>query len=130
MERQVRELAARVGTPVEDSTVWWSVKEAMTISSAILIFGVLVMGLMVFLTFTRAKTRTLEVDQLLRLFVTPLIIILAVFLVVAGYSDKQISPVIGLLGTIAGYLLGKAKNQRNEPAGKDAAPTASTDAAR
>ena len=33
--------------------------------------------------------------------------VFAIFLVVAGYSDQQIAPVIGLLGTIAGYLLGK-----------------------
>jgi biopolymer transport protein ExbB/TolQ len=32
---------------------------------------------------------------------------MAVFLVVAGYTDTQIAPVMGLLGTVAGYLLGK-----------------------
>jgi hypothetical protein len=26
---------------------------------------------------------------------------------VAGYSDQQIAPAMGLLGTIVGYLLGK-----------------------
>lgn len=31
-----------------------------------------------------------------------------VFLITAGYSREQISPMIGLLGTIAGYLLGRA----------------------
>ena len=34
-----------------------------------------------------------------------------VFLIVAGYTEKQIAPVIGLLGTIAGYLLGKSSSE-------------------
>jgi hypothetical protein len=29
------------------------------------------------------------------------------FLIAAGYSEDQMSPVIGLLGTIAGFVLGK-----------------------
>ncbi len=49
-----------------------------------------------------------EPESLLRSFGTVIIIIAAVFLIVAGYSEKQIAPVIGLLGTIAGYLLGKS----------------------
>jgi hypothetical protein len=47
-------------------------------------------------------------DQLRRArFGTILIITTSVFLVVAGYSSNQIAPVTGLLGTLAGYLLGK-----------------------
>ncbi|MFI5304451.1 MAG: hypothetical protein ACHQYP_06610 [Nitrospiria bacterium] len=46
-------------------------------------------------------------ETVLRTFGTVLIIISAIFLVVVGYNDTQISPVMGLLGTIAGYLLGK-----------------------
>jgi hypothetical protein len=30
------------------------------------------------------------------------------FLITAGYTSDQIAPMIGLLGTIAGYLLGKS----------------------
>jgi len=40
-----------------------------------------------------------------------LIITGALFLVVAGYTDKQMAPVMGLLGTLAGYLLGKSPAQ-------------------
>lgn len=49
-------------------------------------------------------------ENILRPFGTILIVIGALFLIVAGYSEQQISPVIGLLGTIAGYLLGKDSN--------------------
>ena len=45
-------------------------------------------------------------DSIIRVFGIILIIPLSVLLVVAGYSEKQIAPVIGLLGVIAGYLLG------------------------
>lgn len=57
-----------------------------------------------------------EIDALLRSFGTILIIIAAIFLTIAGYDEQQIAPVIGLLGTIAGYLLGqsKAKNENKE----------------
>ena len=50
-------------------------------------------------------------EQILRTFGILVIIFAAIFLVIAGYSDTQITPVIGLLGTIAGYLLGRKTDQ-------------------
>ncbi|NKX17935.1 hypothetical protein HGD86_02010 [Alteromonadaceae bacterium A_SAG5] len=44
--------------------------------------------------------------NIVRLIGLTLILCLAAFLVVAGYGKEQISAVIGLLGVIAGYLLG------------------------
>ena len=44
-----------------------------------------------------------------RILIT-LIIISTLFLITAGYSNDQIAPAIGLLGTIAGYLLGRIQN--------------------
>lgn len=38
-----------------------------------------------------------------------LVVISGVFLITAGYSQDQIAPMIGLLGAIAGYLLGKSE---------------------
>jgi len=38
-----------------------------------------------------------------------LIVTSALVLVTAGYSTEQMSGVMGLLGTIAGYLLGSAR---------------------
>ena len=37
-----------------------------------------------------------------------LVITAGLFLITSGYSQQQIAPMIGLLGTIAGYLLGRA----------------------
>ena len=89
--------------------VWWSNKNAMTVSSAVLIFGIFVMMLITYLVRHGKST-----ESVLRIFGTILIIISALFLIVAGYSDKQIAPVLGLLGTIAGYLLGKEENKRDD----------------
>lgn len=84
-------------------TSWWSVHDAMTISSAVLVFGLVVIAFA-----TRALSRGLKTDQVLRLFGMLTIIIMAVFLIVAGYGNEQIAPALGLLGTVAGYLLARS----------------------
>jgi hypothetical protein len=33
-----------------------------------------------------------------------------IFLVVAGYNDRQVAPAMSLLGTVVGYVLGAARN--------------------
>lgn len=109
---------------------WWSVHDAMTISASVLVFGVLVFLLAAFMLRGGRSS-----DSALKLLGTLLIIVVSVFLVVAGYSDKQIAPVMGLLGTIAGYLLGKGSvdikdQQRNEPTSQvQATPIATEEAA-
>jgi hypothetical protein len=42
-----------------------------------------------------------------RTFTIVVIVFAALFLIAAGYSDKQAAPVYGLLGTIAGYIFGR-----------------------
>jgi hypothetical protein len=88
---------------------WWSVHSAMTISASVLVFGLLVFALAAYMV-----RRGRSSDSALKLLGTLLIIVASVFLVVAGYSDKQIAPVMGLLGTIAGYLLGKGSTDSDE----------------
>jgi hypothetical protein len=48
-------------------------------------------------------------DDFVRSFMVVIIVFAALFLVVAGYSDKQTAPVFGLLGTIAGYIFGRTQ---------------------
>jgi hypothetical protein len=110
-----RELAALQG-PASTSTTatvtqapaaapaWWTNQNAMTMSSIVLVFGIVV--IVICAALMRASRPTPE--AVLRVFGTVLIITGALFLVVAGYDDKQMAPVMGLLGTLAGYLLGKA----------------------
>ncbi|MDX1617310.1 MAG: hypothetical protein R3224_00890 [Balneolaceae bacterium] len=40
-----------------------------------------------------------------------LIITAALFLIAAGFSNDQIASALGLLGTIAGYLLGRGEGE-------------------
>lgn len=86
-------------------------------SIAVLIFGLLVVVAQTLL-FYRQKA---DVEEAFKYFIVTLIIIGSLFLVTAGYGNEQIAPILGLLGTIAGYLLGKAFNsgeRRPNPPGK------------
>jgi hypothetical protein len=94
------------------SSSWWSTQSAMTMSAAILIFGAVIIGIAAYLIRNEKDSQLI-----LRVLATILILTLTVFLIVAGYSDHQIAPAIGLLGTIAGYLLGKeSKTAPPQPA--------------
>jgi hypothetical protein len=46
-------------------------------------------------------------NDVIRAFSMPLIIVTLVSLVGIGYSNKQLQPVYGLIGTLIGYLLGR-----------------------
>lgn len=96
---------------------WWTPGNAMTISSAILLFGVAVIAIA---AFTTPKDAPLE--SKLRLYGTIMVLALVGFVVVAGYDDRQIAAPLGLLGTIAGYLLGKSDLRESHPPAKPDVP--------
>jgi hypothetical protein len=98
--------------PVEWGGSWMSTKE-FALSVIILLFGLFTLVAEVWLASKVPQTFTLP--QLLRLFGVTLIIIGAFLMVVAGFSAQAIGPAMGLLGTIAGYLLGQRE-------GRDAPP--------
>lgn len=111
-----RELSQMPATPVKSVVTtsaggpeWWSNQNAMTMSAVVLIFGIVVLVLCAGLM----RSSRPSPEAILRVFGTVLIITGALFLVVAGYTDQQVAPVMGLLGTLAGYLLGKGSP--NEP---------------
>jgi hypothetical protein len=55
-------------------------------------------------------------SDVLRLATMPMVIAAAIFLLLLGFSNDQITPVIGLLGTMIGYILGSATTrQQNAP---------------
>ena len=93
-------------TPSPVVTTLWNPTHSLILSIATLVFGVLIIVAMTYLYYIRRNP-----ESMLRSFSIPLIIVSAVFLVVAGFGEKQIAPVIGLLGTIAGYLLGRDPQQ-------------------
>lgn len=52
-------------------------------------------------------------DTAIKLILVTFIVTATLFLITAGFSNDQIAPAIGLLGTIAGYLLGKSNQPAN-----------------
>ena len=115
LEAKIAEAKAAVAEPIiESSTVVSTATEAALQSSFYLSCSLLLFGLVVLLLIGYLIKTGKDPEALLRSFGTILIIIVAVFLIVAGYSEKQIAPVIGLLGTVAGYLLGKSQSTRKE----------------
>jgi len=73
------------------------------LSIIILTFGLILVGLEIFLI----KSRKISSDDTIKFVIITLIITSTLFLITAGYSNDQIAPAVGLLGTIAGYLLGR-----------------------
>jgi hypothetical protein len=92
----------------------WTPQIGLQLSYSILVFGLIVLVLMSLLV---AKYRV-NISRLLRAFGLVLIIIAAIFLIVAGYNEQQIAPAMGLLGTIAGYLLG-SRHSNDTSSGPD-----------
>jgi len=80
------------------------VNHSLWLSISILIFGTIIIGGAIIVMARLKKGWGPNAIQLVGII---LIIVSSIFLITAGYSEKQITPVIGLLGTIAGYLLGR-----------------------
>ena len=76
------------------------------LSILVLVFGLIVMGLETYLIANKRITT----DYAIKFITVTLIVTSTLFLITAGYSNNQIAPAMGLLGTIAGYLLGKTNN--------------------
>jgi multisubunit Na+/H+ antiporter MnhF subunit len=67
-------------------------------------------------------------NEVLKAFGVIMIITAAVFLVAGGYkSEADISPIIGLLGTVAGYLLGRYEQKSGEQAQVKSEPKGAKD---
>ena len=83
-----------------------NVEIALTIG--ILIFGTLLMGFEMLLVFKQPGWST---DATLKLLGLTLVVTAGLFLIVAGFDQIQIASMMGLLGSLAGYLLGKEHSQ-------------------
>jgi hypothetical protein len=81
-----------------------------SLSLSVLAFGIIVLGLEVFLVWKHMVSQ----DAIVKFIIVTLIITSTLFLITAGYDNNQIAPAMGLLGTIAGYLLGKHDKDENK----------------
>jgi small-conductance mechanosensitive channel len=106
------------GTAVTAVPLWSS--QEFILSCAILLFGIIIIALQYSLM---RINRQAPAADIFRYYTITLIIIGALVLVSAGLSDRQISPVIGLFGTIAGYVLGRSESNRARINEKEDGPT-------
>ena len=63
----------------------------------------------------RKKTESLTGEEYVRLIGILLVIFGALFVMAAGWSKEHAAPVFGLLGTIAGFLLGRQSTSPGNP---------------
>jgi hypothetical protein len=80
------------------------------LSLLVLCFGFFALLLEVWLI----QKNKIDQDNTVKFIVITLIITATLFLITAGYNNNQIAPAMGLLGTIAGYLLGKSKDKNSQ----------------
>ena len=85
------------------------------LSISVLSFGLIIILLEMFLI----RSRKISPDDTIKFITITLIITSTLFLITAGYSNDQIAPAVGLLGTIAGYLLGRIQNTKDKNDEKD-----------
>ncbi|MEZ4983931.1 MAG: hypothetical protein R2795_02645 [Saprospiraceae bacterium] len=80
------------------------------LSLGVLVFGMIVVLAQAFIINKRQE----PLSQSLKYLSVSLIIVGSLFLVTAGYGNSQIAPIIGLLGTVAGYLLGRTQSSTKD----------------
>jgi len=73
------------------------------LSLAVLFFGLVVVILEVYL----AHIGKIGSDHIFKCIILTLVITGSIVLITAGYSNNQITGVVGIMGSIAGYMLGK-----------------------
>src|SRR5437868_2612397 len=71
-------------------------------SISVLVFGAILVGLQVLVLVKRSAEWN---DWSFKLMGISLVITAGLFLIVAGYTERQTAPMMALLGTVAGYIL-------------------------
>jgi hypothetical protein len=78
--------------------------EENKVTIMLLVFGIIVLIIAAVIIYKFAQ----DVNHLFKYFIIILIIIGSILLILIGYDKDQITPAVGLFGSIAGYLLGRA----------------------
>ena len=82
----------------------WHSNMEIAFGVSVLVFGAIIIGIEIFLLKARP---TWGASWFLKIVGLTLVLTAGLFLVVAGFSQNQTAPMMALLGTVAGYLLGK-----------------------
>ncbi len=79
---------------------------------SLLVLGFGCLALIVQIVFLWAKSGSVRPEQLLPISAVTLVVVGGLFLMTAGFTLNQIAPVIGLYGSIIGYILGTREIHR------------------
>lgn len=79
-------------------------------SIIVIVFGLSILLLIGF----RLKPNELASEDFFRLLILTLVIIATMYLIAAGWDNRQTAPAFGILGTIAGFLLGRQSNIKKD----------------
>ena len=90
-----------------DGSTWWTSKTSYELWLAGIVITLLIalVGILALYGWGSSIGLTAEFQ---RTFLLLTVVFSALFLVAAGYSDRQTAPVFSLLGAIVGYLFGRA----------------------
>lgn len=80
------------------------------LSIIVLFFGLIVVTLEVYL----ASKGIIRSEYVYKCIIITLVIVGSIVLITAGYSNNQINGVIGILGSIAGYMLAKGARGKQD----------------
>ena len=81
------------------------------LSFEVLIFGIVVLAVL----FMMFRSRQATAADVIRGLCVTLVIVGSLFCITAGFGQGQIAPVVGLFGTIVGYVIGQQGKLQNDP---------------
>jgi hypothetical protein len=84
-------------------------KTEISLALGVFAFGGVVILIVNLIIWRMGLNRSLDrdhIDALVGINAVIIVITATMFLITAGYSDRQIAPAMGLFGTIMGYMLG------------------------
>jgi hypothetical protein len=105
------ELPVRDQPLLSQASAWMDIEIVLSVGVLLFSFVVLILEALIVI---RAK-KAWAAQSILQLFGLTLILCMSVLLIIAGYNQEQIAPVMALLGVVAGYLLGN--NERPQGRG-------------
>jgi len=96
--------------PVSTESNYFLTRKEFWLGMAVL-FSLLVI---IVLELKLIKDRKFNDETSVKLLLSTLVIIGALFTIMTGFTDTQLAPIFGLFGTIAGYLFGKNESKSSK----------------
>jgi glycerol uptake facilitator-like aquaporin len=106
LEQSISNKIAAWQTTTSAASQPWSPPLIEFLGTSILVFCLIALGIAAYMLRGRDTTDGMIV---IKVFGITLIVCVSAFLMIVGYGEGQLTPIVGLFGAIAGYILGKEK---------------------